>query len=318
MKYKYIVFCPYFGKLPNSINLWLKSCSYNKEFKFIVFTNDDRKFKVPENVLIENISFEEFREKVQKKFDFAISLETPYKLCDYKTAYGYIFEEYLEEAKYWGACDMDLIFGDLSKFMPNDYYDKISTRGHLMLLKNTKELREAFMIKNTSKICYKDILSSPIHFASDEIGKYGINNILLNNGYKIYHYENTVADILPTKIRINLNRNDIYNDNKKVIFSFEDGKVYLNKINNKKTDKIEFSYVHFQKRIMKNNINKEEINKFIITYNSFENYKNITKEYIDDHQPKNLIYKKWFLLKYRAVINRYKKYKEIIKIIKGA
>lgn len=318
MKYKYIVFCPYFGKLPNSINLWLKSCSYNKEFKFIVFTNDDRKFKVPENVLIENISFEEFREKVQKKFDFAISLETPYKLCDYKTAYGYIFEEYLEEAKYWGACDMDLIFGDLSKFMPNDYYDKISTRGHLMLLKNTKELREAFMIKNTSKICYKDILSSPIHFASDEIGKYGINNILLNNGYKIYHYENTVADILPTKIRINLNRNDIYNDNKKVIFSFEDGKVYLNKINNKKIDKIEFSYVHFQKRIMKNNINKEEINKFIITYNSFENYKNITKEYIDDHQPKNLIYKKWFLLKYRAVINRYKKYKEIIKIIKGA
>lgn len=317
MKYKYVVFCPYFGKLPNNIDLWLKSCSYNEEFKFIVFTNDNRKIKVPQNVLIENISFEKFREKVQKKFDFTISLDTPYKLCDYKTAYGYIFEEYIGDAKYWGACDMDLVFGNLAKFVPNDDYDKISTRGHLMLLKNTKELREAFMIKNTSKICYKDILSSPIHFASDEIGNYGINNILLSNGYKIYHYENTVADILPTKIGINLNRNEIDNTNKKLIFSFEDGKVYLIKLDNKNIDKIEFSYVHFQKRTMNNRVSNDKINKFIITYNSFENYEIITKEYIINHQPKKLINKKWFLLKFRAIKIRYKRIKEMRKIIKG-
>ena len=48
-KYNYTIFSPYFGSLPNNFNLWLNSCSYNKEFKFIVFTDDKTKFDIPEN-----------------------------------------------------------------------------------------------------------------------------------------------------------------------------------------------------------------------------------------------------------------------------
>ena len=68
MDYKYVVFSPYFGKLPDNFNLWLKSCLYNAEIKFIVFTDDNRQWDKPINVEIIKISFEDFKEKIQKKF----------------------------------------------------------------------------------------------------------------------------------------------------------------------------------------------------------------------------------------------------------
>ena len=315
--YDYVVFCPYFGNLPNNFELWLKSCSYNDKFKFIVFTNDSRKTELPENVELIILSFEEFKGKVQKKFDFKISLDAPYKLCDYKIAYGYIFSEYLGSCKYWGACDMDLIFGDLLKFMPNEEYDKISTRGHFMLMKNTKGLREAFMISNTSKIGYKDILSNNMHFASDEIGDYNINNILLKNGYSIYNYENTVADISPIRInmRISPMENDYLKGNR--IFSFENGKVFCNEIINKKIIKKEYSYIHFQKRKMNFNITNSNYNKFIITYKSFENHQEVTNKYILKNQPKIIIGKTIIVMRIKSAIKKLKRRKKIKEIEKG-
>ena len=139
MKYKYVVFCPYFGKLPKHFNLWLISCSYNKHFKFIVFTDDNVTYSIPKNVEIVQLSFDQFVQEIQKKFDFQISLCHPYKLCDFKPAYGYIFDKYLNNCKYWGYCDLDLIFGNLEKFLPTQEYDKISYLGHLCLMKNIKD-----------------------------------------------------------------------------------------------------------------------------------------------------------------------------------
>ena len=144
MNYKYVVFCPYFGTLPTNFNLWLKSCSYNKDFLFIVFTNDETPYIKPDNVKIVVKTFDEFREEIQNKFDFKISLENPYKLCDYKPTYGFVFEEYLNNCTYWGFCDLDLVFGNLTKFLPKEDYDKISFLGHFCLMKNEKKITESF------------------------------------------------------------------------------------------------------------------------------------------------------------------------------
>ena len=38
------------------------------------------------------MTFESLRNRIQKLYDFKISLEKPYKLCDYKPAYGEIFK----------------------------------------------------------------------------------------------------------------------------------------------------------------------------------------------------------------------------------
>ena len=316
-KYKYIVFCPYFGKLPNNIELWIKSCSYNKEFKFIVFSNDKVDTNLPENVQFEIMDFEQFKNIIQSKFEFQISIPTPYKLCDFKTAYGYIFEDYLEESEYFGVCDMDVIFGNLSKYMPKTEYDKISIKAHLMLFKNTKKIREAFMISNTSAINYKDILSSPVHFGCDEIGDYGINNIFEKNGMTIYHYESHVADISP-KMN-NMKISPIKDDKRKIkrVFSFENGKILSHDLYRGNISMKEYAYIHFQKRKMENHVNTNFINKFIITFSSFENYNTISKEYILDHQPLYKVKYKNIKIRYDALKRRINRKREIGKIKKS-
>ena len=33
-------------------------------------------------------------------------------MCDYKVAYGEMFQDYIKEYDFWGHCDMDMIFGE--------------------------------------------------------------------------------------------------------------------------------------------------------------------------------------------------------------
>ena len=320
MKYKYVVFCPYFGKLPKHFNLWLISCSYNKHFKFIVFTDDNVTYSIPKNVEIVQLSFDQFVQEIQKKFDFQISLCHPYKLCDFKPAYGYIFDKYLNNCKYWGYCDLDLIFGNLEKFLPTQEYDKISYLGHLCLMKNIKDIRESFMLKSfKSKIDYKNIFSSSINFGFDEIGNYGINEILEIHGYKIFNYEKYIADINCLKKRLTMVRRTngkFKKEQNKMVFSFEKGKIFNYSLNSKKQMiKEEYAYIHFQKRKMYNNICNLKSEKFIITYNKFVDFKNIKSDDIMTLKPKrDFINILFFKYKFRALKNRLSRFYIIKKI----
>ena len=141
-------------------DLWVNSCGYNKEILFIVFTDDTYKNVLPKNVLIKQMSFSALQQLVQSQFDFPIALDSPYKLCDYKPAFGYIFQDYLQNCSYWGHCDLDMILGDVNKFLPKQDYDKISYLGHLCLYRNAPEITKAFMLSSGKGITYRDIFSS--------------------------------------------------------------------------------------------------------------------------------------------------------------
>lgn len=309
---KIVVFSPYFGKLPIWFNLWLKSCSYNERFTFIVFTDDKYIGDVPKNVIIKYMKFQKFRAKIQNKFKFEISLETPYKLCDYKPIYGYVFDEYLNNALYWGYCDMDLIFGDLNKFLPDTDYDKISFLGHFCLYKNTKEINTLFMQKVDNTINYQDVLSNAQHFGFDEIGNYGINNIFKINSKSIYNYEVNVADI---NCRTNAmevvefkNGNSILHKEKR-IFEFNNGKIISHYIDGRFLKEKEYAYIHFQKRKM---LVSEEVNycsdKYLIVYDGFKIYNNLNKDIVLKYQPKKELFPKTKLkLLQRSVKNRIKR-----------
>lgn len=320
MKYKYKIFCPYFGKLPNNFLLWIKSCSYNNNFKFYVITNDIVEIELPENVEIISMSFDEFKTIVQSKFEFKIKLNKYYKLCDLKPMYGYIFEEKLDDCEYFGFCDMDLIFGDLNRFLPENIekYSKISLLGHFCMIKNQKEFREVFMDGKNSKISYKDILSSDIHFGFDEIGYYGINAIFLKNNYNIYNFENNVADISCARPGMVLAKHTqegfkpIFGNR---IFSFEAGHIYEYLDENKTIVKNEYAYIHFQKRNMINNVVSKNPSKFLILPNSFEDYQIIDSNYLKSIKIKktsNLLLN----FKIKSAQKRLIRYLEIKKIIK--
>lgn len=317
-KYKYILFCPYFGKLPDSFSLWLDSCSYNEQFKFIVITDDEFIAELPENVVIKKMKFHEFRYMVQSKFDFKISLEDPYKLCDYKPIYGYIFEDLISEYEYWGHCDLDLIFGDISKYLPSEKYDKISHLGHLCLYKNTKELRECFKLTTNSALDYRDILSSNMHFGFDEIGDYGVNELLINNGYTIYPYEKSIADISCTQDGMVLVIKDGSSFRPKKgerIFAFEDGKIIAYDYINNEIIKNEYAYIHMQKRKMINTLDNEKHNFFLIFPDRFGEYETVNKELILNNQQKKLLPITRIRIKWKSYLKKKQRKKVINEII---
>lgn len=93
---KVLYIIPYFGKFPTLFPLWLESCRYNPTINWIIFTDDKTVYDYPDNIKVIYTTFREIRKKIQELYDFPISLEKPYKLCDYKVAYGDMFSNYID------------------------------------------------------------------------------------------------------------------------------------------------------------------------------------------------------------------------------
>ena len=72
MRSKVTFLIPYFGKLPNYFDLFLKSCEFNRNYLWIIFTDDTTERRWPSNVLHVAMSFDELKKKIQSKFDFEI------------------------------------------------------------------------------------------------------------------------------------------------------------------------------------------------------------------------------------------------------
>lgn len=299
MSYKIVVIIPYFGKFPSSFKTWIKSCENNKNIDWIIITDNDMENKYSTNIRVIKTNFEEICFKIQKKFDFKISLQKPYKLCDFKPAYGYIFYEYIKEYDFWGHCDMDMIFGDISFFITDEIlrkYKKIMTKGHFTLYKNTKEINEIFKKKN-KYIDYKEVYSQNLNFGFDE----GAINYIFNKK-DIYNSE-LYIDILPTgKYFINM-----LNKNEK-IFSYEENKIFSYSLEKGIVKKKEYLYIHFQKRKINFSKNFDIGKSFFMKDSCFFYKKHIEKrdlKYIRLYCINKL---KWEIKKYINGL-QYKKYK---------
>ena len=89
--------------------------------------------------------------------------------------YGYLFDDYLTEYDFWGHCDVDLIFGNIRKFIDDkilNQYDRILSRGHLSLYRNCKEINELFFELDGKKHyplpSYQKVVQDPRSFTCDE------------------------------------------------------------------------------------------------------------------------------------------------------
>jgi len=114
---KTVLISAYFGSFPNYFNLWLKSAGSNESIDFLIFSdcNCSKYTPLPHNVKIVKTDFEALRKRIQSCYDFNLALNTPYKLCDFKPAYGEIFGPEIRGYDYWGNCDLDMIFGNIEK-----------------------------------------------------------------------------------------------------------------------------------------------------------------------------------------------------------
>ncbi len=236
---------PYYGRLPEYFSIWLKSAEFNSEIDFILITDLITQEKCPRNVKVWNWTFEEIRTFFQQKFDFPISLKRPYKLCDYKAAYGYIFEDYLREYDFWGCCDMDCVMGDLCKCLNPilQHYDVIGKYGHLSLYRNAQEINRVFM-ESGAVYSYKEVFSNEEIYAFDEVS--GVKRIFANSKWKCFFELEGMADIRIAHKAFRLAHG--MRNYKEQIFIWENGKVYQVYEDNDSICYKEFAYLHFQKK----------------------------------------------------------------------
>jgi len=142
---KICIIIPYFGKWPDWINYFLLSCKYNATIDWLFLTDCEPPAIQANNLIFKKISLQAFNQLASHKLNMNINIKHPYKLCDFKPAYGKIFEDYLKNYDFWGYGDLDLVYGNIRKFINNDIlskFDIISSHsnfvpGHFCLLRNS-------------------------------------------------------------------------------------------------------------------------------------------------------------------------------------
>ena len=191
--------CPYFGTFPKHMQLWINSCGTNNDTTFYLFTDDKQNLNYPDNFIVKYTTLEELKDFFQSKFDFKISLSGVYKLGDYKPLYGYLFEDLIKDYDAWGYLDVpDEICGDVSEFVNEEAFkdvDKLMTRGHMTIFKNTPEINRRFMADTGEMFNYRDIFSSEHFFNFEEIAKGSISWIYVNNKWNMNLLNDAVADV---------------------------------------------------------------------------------------------------------------------------
>lgn len=158
------VIIPYFGKVPWYFNFFIYSCAWNTSVKFFIIAdeiiNDDH---IPNNVIIINKAFEEIKELIAQKLGHRITLDTPHKLCDFKPAYGIIFDDLLYGFDFWAHGDIDVIFGNIREFITDqilENYDIISVRsefitGPFALYRNRNDVNTLFKKSKSHRIVFQ-------------------------------------------------------------------------------------------------------------------------------------------------------------------
>jgi len=273
-----LIIIPYFGTLPNYFQLFLDSCSYNDKFDFLVLTNDTSEYSYPKNVKVEYCQFQYMQDKVKSIHKDAI-LEQPQKLCDYRPSYGFLFQEYLQDYRYWGHCDIDLIFGNLNKLVfpiiKANTYDKVFNLGHLTLYKNIDYINNLFFNEINDRK-HKSVFFTDNLCKFDEENGNSIVKYALKEKLSIYTTQ-LEADIATKSSKLLIDKYNFLTNSHRVIrnnilFVFSKGNVLGYMLHNGNVVKEEYSYIHLQKRNMKLGIDNQE-NEYVIAANRFYSLK---------------------------------------------
>lgn len=169
---KIAVIIPYFGNWPEWTDYFLHSCIANPTINWIIPTDCKLPDLKSDNLKFVPFTLHDFNVTVSEKLGLEINMEHPYKICDLKPAYGEIFSELLDGYDFWGYGDLDLVYGNIRKFFPDEIleeYDILSNHedfvpGHFCLLRNSSKINELYKTGNH----YIDSFSDKYYTGFDE------------------------------------------------------------------------------------------------------------------------------------------------------
>nr|WP_315203110.1 DUF6625 family protein [uncultured Flavobacterium sp.] len=162
----------YFGKFPWYFPLFVKSCMTNPSIDFLILSDAHYERVLPSNVTIIPFTLSQFNKLATQKLDFEVVVQNPYKLCEFKPAFGLLFSEYLQEYDFWGMTDIDVIYGRIREFITPeilDNYDVICVRNDYitaccMLFRNTDYVNSLFKKSKD----YEMVFTTSRYFGFDE------------------------------------------------------------------------------------------------------------------------------------------------------
>jgi hypothetical protein len=158
------------------MRLVVRSMAHNPDIDWLLIT-DAPVTDAPPNVSVRLCEFASLVARIQSHFDFEISLERPYKLCDFRPAFGEVFREELTGYDFWGHSDLDVIFGRVRDHLPSEAFDadKILIQGNFALYRNTVDAAGWFR-HEIDGISYREVMTSTAAMHFDEMA--GMHYIL--------------------------------------------------------------------------------------------------------------------------------------------
>lgn len=181
----------WYGEYPWYFPYFIKSCVYNPTIDFIILTDNTNTIPAkPENVKVIHKTLDEFKTNASERLGFKVAIDTPYKLCDFKPAYGFLFPEIIAPYTFWGHGDIDMVYGDIRGFMTDellDNYDILTPReditmGTFCLYRNDEQMNTLFMQSRD----YKEVFTNPEHFCFDECN-FLFTELAFGNSILDYH-----------------------------------------------------------------------------------------------------------------------------------
>lgn len=163
-EYKICLIYPYFGKMPWYFRFFVASCKSNPSIDFIIFTDCRIDEKLPENIKVHYTTLQEVEQLASINIGFEVNIPRPYKLCDFKPAYGVIFENVIKDYDFWGHGDLDVIFGNIRNFITDDIldnYDVIAVReeyvtGFFTLFRNIPFINRLYEQSKDFKLVFRN------------------------------------------------------------------------------------------------------------------------------------------------------------------
>jgi hypothetical protein len=238
----------WYGKYPPYLDCVLRSCAGNPDIHWLVISDNPVPPRAPANVRFHHLTPEDLRRRFTEKLGFEPT--PPESNTDLKAALGFVFEDLLAGYDFWGQCDFDMIFGDLRKFLREDIlavHDKILSRGHLTIYRNTAKVNRAFMLECPGALDYREVFKTVGTTQFDEMR--GVNLIFRHHGIPQFHGEFIVDIKPPTRWKITRFEGIAIRNQPRQVFYWHKGKVFHAYFNcDRDLVDDEYAYLHFQKR----------------------------------------------------------------------
>ncbi|UAJ72562.1 hypothetical protein IQE94_16165 [Synechocystis sp. PCC 7339] len=249
MKITFLI--PYFGKWPFYTKLFLQSCQSNPCANFFILSDSFPAHKLPENVKHFPLKLSDFEQRVSRVLGFIIKIKDLHKVCDFRNFFPYVFSDILHDSDFWGYCDIDVVFGDLSKVLNPDYLSDVDIltsysyylAGHFTIFRNIEAINSlAFQID--------DYQNRAQVFQSTHMDENGISHVLKNhNDIRLKSPQPLLEELkkckefIPSCINLGF-KGEItefpYNGSE--LATYKNGKVYLQSSEFKS---VEMLYIHF-------------------------------------------------------------------------